>query len=123
MAYTGASSNTVEAHTLGLPPIVSLSAVSATGAGTVLDGLAIRMNAVMVVTTSAGVSAGSVQLQGSNDNTNWYSLGSAVSTTAASTSTLVTVTSAFSRWVRANVGTTITGTGTPTVTVSVGVSG
>jgi hypothetical protein len=120
MAYIAANQNTVEAWTNGLPPIVSLSAVSATGTGTALDGLAIRMNAVMSVTTSAGVSAGSVQLQGSLDNVNWYSLGSAVSTTAASTTTQVTVTSALSRYVRANVATAITG---GTVTVSVGASG
>jgi hypothetical protein len=120
MAYIAPGANTVEAYSLGQPPAVSLTAVSATGPGTALDGLCVRTNAVMAVTISAGVSAGSVQLQGSLDNQNWFSLGSAVSTTTASTTTAVTVTNALARFVRANVATAITG---GTVTVSVGVNG
>ena len=80
----------------------------------------LRQNAVMVVTTSAGVSAGSVQCQGSLDGTNWFSLGSAVSTSAASTTTQVVVTSAFTRFVRAKIATTITG---GTITATVGLNG
>lgn len=120
MSYIDSYGNQVQPQTLGVPSVVSLTAVSATGAGSVLDGLTVRQNACMSVTTSAGVSAGSVQLQGSLDGTNFYNLGSAVSTTAASTTTQVTVTSAFSRYVRGNVGTGIT---SGTVTVSVGLSG
>jgi hypothetical protein len=74
-----------------------------------------------VVTSGAGVSAGSVQLQGSLDGTNWYNLGSAVSTTTASTVfTPVIVTATAARFVRANVATAITG---GTVSASVGLSG
>jgi type 1 fimbria pilin len=120
MAYIGSNSNTVEAYTAGLPPIVSLSAVSAVGVGAVLDGLAVRQNAVLSVTTSAGVSAGAVQLEGSLDGVHFFNLGSAVSTTAASTTTAVTVTSAFARYVRAAVTTTVTG---GTVSASVGLNG
>jgi hypothetical protein len=120
MSYIGANNNTIEAHSLGLPPIVSLTAVSATGAGTALDGLCVRANATAAVTTSAGVSAGSVQLQGSLDGTNYFLLGSAVTTSAASTTTQVTVTNALVRFVRANVATLISG---GSVTVSVGVNG
>jgi hypothetical protein len=85
-----------------------------------LDGLCVRANAVATVTTSAGVSAGSVQLTGSLDGTNYYLLGSAVTTSAASTTTAVTVTNALVRYVRANVATMISG---GTVTVSVGLYG
>jgi len=123
MAYIGANSNTIEAHTLGLPPIVSLSAVSAVGAGAVLDGLAVRQNAVMAVTASAGVASGDVQLEGSLDGVNFFNLGSAVSTTTASTTTAVTVTNALVRFVRAAITTVIAGTETSTVTVSVGCNG
>jgi hypothetical protein len=119
MFYDSTGQVSITQYTVGARPLTSLSAVSATGGGTALDGGVVRQNAVMVVTASAGTTAGSVQLQGSLDNTNWYSLGSAVSTTTAAT-TQVTVTTAFSRYVRANVATAISG---GTVTVLVGVSG
>jgi hypothetical protein len=120
MSYQAANQNTVEAYATGLPPVVSLSAVSATGAGTVLDGVVIRPNAVLVVTTSSGVSAGAVQLQGSLDQTNWFPIGSAVTTSAASTTTVASSTSAFARYLRAAVTTTITG---GTVTATIGLHG
>jgi hypothetical protein len=120
MAYIDSLGNGIAPHTLGIAPAVSFTAKSTTGAGTALDGLSVRSAAVLVVSTSAGVSAGSVALQGSLDGTNWFSLGSAVTTSAASTTTQVVVSSAFSRYVRANVATAITG---GTVTASVGVSG
>jgi hypothetical protein len=80
MSFSDSYGNYVQPGTLGIAPAVSFAARSTTGAGTALDGLAVRANAVMVVTTSSGVSAGSVQLQGSLDGTNWVSLGSAVTT-------------------------------------------
>ena len=42
MAYQNGVSNTIEAYTTGMPPIKSLSAVSATGGGTALDGVVAR---------------------------------------------------------------------------------
>ena len=120
MAYQGPSGNTVEAYTAGYPPVVSLTSQSTVQAGAVLDGLAVRSAAVMSVTTSTGVSAGDVQLEGSLDGINYFALGSAVSTATASTTTQLTVTSAFCRFVRANITTAITG---GTVTVSVGLNG
>jgi hypothetical protein len=75
---------------------------------------------MMVVTTSAGVSAGSVQAQGSLDGTNWYSVGSAVTTSAASTTTTVVVTNTPARFIQAVIATTITG---GTVSASVALSG
>jgi hypothetical protein len=121
MAYIDSHGVAVLPETLGIAPAVSLSAVSATGGGTALDGLSLRSVAVMVVTSSAGVSAGSVQLQGSLDGVSYYNLGSAVSTTTASTVfTPVIVTATGARYVRANVATAITG---GTVSASVGLSG
>jgi hypothetical protein len=104
MGYVAANSNTIEAHTTGLPPITSLSAVSTVGEGSVLDGVVVRPNAVMIVSSSAGVSAGAVTLEGSNDQTNWVTLGSAVSTSTASTTfTPVVVTDAPMRSPRSKV--------------------
>jgi hypothetical protein len=120
MAFDAISQTPISVHTLGLEPIVSLSAVSAVGAGTVLDGAVVRSAAVLSVTTSAGVTAGDVQLEGSLDGTHWFNLGSALSTTAASTTTQTVVSSAYARYVRAAITTAITG---GTVTASVGVAG
>lgn len=120
MAYQVGVSNAIEAYTTGMPPVKSLSAVSATGGGTPLDGVVARPTQMMVVSTSAGVSSGSVQLQGSLDKVNWYSLGSAVSTTSASTTSTVLVTNSLARYVRADIATIISG---GTVTAWVAVSG
>jgi len=111
MSVCDSAGNAIVQNTYGLAPAVSLTAVSATGGGTALDGLVIRTTAVMVVVSSAGVSAGSVQMQGSLDNVSWFSLGSAVSTTTANT---------VFRLLRANVATAITG---GTISATVGVSG
>ena len=106
------------------PTLTRLPAFTAQSAGTVtlvvLDGFATLQVATMIVTTSAGVSAGSVQLQISNDSTNWFNVGSAVYMTAANTSYQVNVTSAYARHARAVIATTITG---GTITATVGVSG
>lgn len=121
MSYQTSNQNTIEAYASGLPPVTSLSAASTVSAGTALDGVVVRPNAVMVVNSSAGVSAGAVQLQGSLDGTNWFSLGSAVSTTTASTVFAPVVeTGAYVRYVRAAVTTAITG---GTVSATVGLHG
>lgn len=120
MAFDSVSQLPISLHSVGMEPAVSLSAVSAVGAGTALDGAVVRSAAVLSVTTSAGVTAGAVQLQGSLDGTNWFSLGSAQSTTTASATTQTVVSSAYACYVRAAVTTAITG---GTVTVSVGLTG
>jgi hypothetical protein len=118
MSYVDPYGNHVANHSLGVPPLVSLGGVSATSATpAVLDGVTTRQVATMIVTTSASVSAGSVQLQISNDGIAWLNAGSAVSTTSGSTSTQVNVSSAYARYARAVVATTITG-GTISATVS-----
>jgi hypothetical protein len=120
MFYDAAGQVSINQYTQGQRPAVSLTAQSSVQNGTALDGGVVRANAVIAVTTSAGVSAGAVQLQGSLDGVNFYNLGSAVSTTTASTTTAVLVQNAYARYVRAAITTVITG---GTVTVSVGVNG
>jgi hypothetical protein len=117
MSFITSTGETIQSHSLGVQPIKSLVAVSATGAGTALDGVVSRANAVLTVTTSTGVSAGSVVLEGSLDGTNFVTLGSAVTTATASTTYTVASTSSFMRFVRARVATSITG-GSVTACVS-----
>jgi hypothetical protein len=122
MSYIDSRGVAVQPQTLGITPVTSLSAQSATTATpTVLDGLSLRTTAVMVVNTSAGVSAGSVQMMGSLDGVSYYNVGSAVSTTSASTVlTPVVVTNTPFRFLKAVIATAVTG---GTITASVGASG
>jgi hypothetical protein len=105
----------------GIPAVASLTAVSATGPGTALDGGITRTNPVMAVTTSAGVSAGVVQLQGSFDGTTWFNMPatSAITTNVASITTVTAVAWGVARFLRANITTIITG-GTITALVAWG---
>jgi hypothetical protein len=115
----GTAGTPVTPQTQGIAPATSLTNVSAVSSGTALDGLSLRSTVAMVLNSSAGVSAGSVQLQGSLDNVNWYNLGTAVSTTTASTVFAPVVVSATAaRYARASVVTAITG-GTISATVAV----
>jgi hypothetical protein len=117
----GTAGTPVTPQTQGLAPAISLTNVSAVTNGTALDGLSVRANAVLTVTTGVGVSAGTVVAQGSQDNVNWAAIsGLTVSTTAASTTTTVVATSSYYRYVRAAVTVAITG---GTISASVGVSG
>lgn len=99
---------------MAAPYTLNLSAVSGTGPGAIVDlsagGGAPQANPVMAVISSAGVSAGSVQLEGSTDGVAWYNVGTAVSTNAASTAFApVSNTGVAARYVRANVKVAITG--------------
>lgn len=118
MAYQAGVGNTIEAYTTGMPPVLSLSAAT-TGAGTSGDFVTVRPTATLVVIGSSGVSAGAVTLQGSMDNTNWWNIGSAVTVTASTTTASVQA-SAYARFFRANVSTTVVG---GTVTAYVGAAG
>ncbi len=109
MAYTNGVGNTIQAYTTGMPPAHSLTAASATNATSkVLDGVVVRTNSILVVVTGTGVSAGAVKIQGSLDGTNWYTIGSALSVSAASTVYSQTGTTP-ARYFRAIVSTAITG--------------
>lgn len=84
----------------------TLSAQSATGAGTVADFGSAKQEITLVVTASAGVSAGAVALEVSQDNTNWFR-GTPVTQSAPGV-TQVNQGGAW-RYARGNVTTTITG--------------
>lgn len=105
----------------GVAPVESLSAVSAVGPGTPLDGGVCRVNHGLVVTTSAGVNAGVVQLEGSFDGVNWFNMpGTAsITTSAASTTSAISV-SGIARFLRAAITTIISG---GTVSAFVGSAG
>lgn len=91
----------------------TLSAQSATGAGTVADFGSGKQQISLAITASAGVSAGAVALEVSQDNTNWFR-GTPVTQSAPG----VTQTNQGGAWryARANITTTITG-GTVSATV------
>jgi hypothetical protein len=85
----------------------TLTAQATTGAGTTADFGSARANVTLVITTSAGVSAGAVALELSQDNTNWFRR-TAVTTNTASTVFSDSAAGAW-RYARANVTTGITG--------------
>ncbi len=103
----------------GLLPLSSLAAAAATGGGTPYDLGVCHGNFSMAVTVAGGPSGCGVQLQGSLDGTNWYSLGSATSNTSGTA--VATASNTPARYVRANL-TTLTGGTSPTVTALIGVS-
>lgn len=90
-------------------PQTSLTGVSAIGAGSVLDNGSPRANHTLQVVTSAGVSAGVVALQGSNDGQNWFTTTASITTNAASSVFAAFLTGMPFQYVRANVSTGITG--------------
>jgi hypothetical protein len=122
MGYQASHGVAVAAFTTGVGPVQSLAAQSATTATpVVLDAGTVRPNATLVVTTSAGTSAGVIQLQASMDGINWWNVSSgSITTSAASTTSQVTSTSAFGRFFQAKITTTVTG---GTVTAWVAASG
>lgn len=85
----------------------TLTAQSATGAGTVADFGSAKQNITLAVTASAGVSAGVVALEVSQDNTNWYRSTSSLTQSAPGV-TQANQQGAW-RYGRANVTTAITG--------------
>lgn len=96
----------------GLLPVQSLSSVSATGPGASLDNTGVRNNHCLVVVSSAGVSAGTVVLQGSQDGTNWFNFSPTVSvstTTANNVYPPATASLTPVRYLRANITVAITG--------------
>jgi len=84
----------------------TLSAVSATGAGTTVDFGSGKQNITLAIIAGAGVSAGAVALEVSQDGTNWFR--STPVTQSAPGVTQVTTSGAW-RYGRGNVTTTITG--------------
>lgn len=93
----------------------SLSAASATGAGTTVDFGSAKANVTLVCVASAGVTAGAVSLEVSQDGTNWFRVTPAITLTAPGVQEVTKAASAY-RYARANVTTAITG-GTVTCTI------
>lgn len=99
-------------------PFVSFTTQSVLNtAGNALDNIVARPNHSLFVVSGAGVSAGVVTLQGSNDNVNWFNTTATVTTNAASATFTAAVATFPYRWVRATITTGITG-GTVTATVA-----
>ncbi len=84
----------------------TLTAVSATGAGTAVDFGSGKQQITLVIVASAGVSAGAVALEVSQDNTSWFRATPV--TQSAPGVTQATQAGAW-RYARGNVTTTITG--------------
>ena len=99
-----------------VPPLVTLNAIAALTNGVAMDNRACRTNHCVVAVSSAGVTAGNVQMQGSLDGVSWFNMGAVVNINAASTVFQFAVTGTPARYVRANVSLAITG-GTVTATV------
>lgn len=84
----------------------TLSAQSATGAGAVADFGSAKSNITLAITASAGVTAGAVALEVSQDNANWFRTTPV--TQSAPGVTQVNQGGAW-RYARGNVTTTVTG--------------
>ena len=109
MAFADSSGQLVAPSATGATPFTSLAAASAIGPRAVFDNVVCRANHTLAVTSSAGVSAGAVQFQGSLDGVNWFNLGSPVTTnTASRTFAPVMISDEPVNFLRANVTTAIT---------------
>lgn len=97
-------------------PLVSINAGQAIANGAALDNKSCRANHTAAVLSSAGVTAGTVQLQGSLDGVSWFPLGAALNINAAGTVFTVSVGAVAARFIRAQITVGITG-GTVTATV------
>lgn len=93
----------------------TITAGSGTANGTTIDYTCSRANTTLVVVASAGVSAGVVALEVSQDNTNFYRHTTTVTTTAPGVSQ-ISITGVAFRYARGVIVTAITG-GTVTCTV------
>lgn len=97
-------------------PLASLTAAAAIAPGQALDNGYPRANHSLIVVTSAGVTGGVVQLQGSHDGQNYANLGAGITTNAAS-SVFQLAAQAAMRYLRAAISTAIIG-GTVNATIA-----
>lgn len=93
----------------------TLTTQSAVASGTTVDFGAAKQCITLVVTAGAGVSAGVVTLQLSQDNTNFYAHTTTITTTAPGVFS-VSLTGVAFRYARGSITTTITG-GTVSATI------
>ena len=85
----------------------TINALTAVGPGVVVDFGSGKANITFVYTATAGVSAGAVALEVSQDNVNWFRTGSPATLTA-STTAAISVVGAY-RYARGAITTTVTG--------------
>lgn len=86
----------------------TMNALTAAGPGVVVDFGSAKANISCVFTTTAGISAGAVALEVSQDNINWFRTGSPVTLTASAVSNIAISGNAF-RYARGAITTTVTG--------------
>lgn len=86
----------------------TLTAATAAGAGTVADFGSAKANISMVVSTTAGISAGAIALEVSQDNTTWFRTATPATLGASAVTNIAIAGNAF-RYARANITTTVTG--------------
>lgn len=84
--------------------------------GAALDNKSCRANHTCTVLSSAGVTAGTVQLEGSLDGASWFNIGAALNINAANTVFSVSASGVAARFIRAAITVAITG-GTATATI------
>lgn len=97
-------------------PLVSVLNGGAVANGAALDNKSCRANHTMAAVTSAGVTGGTAQLQGSLDGNNWFNIGAAVNLNAANTVFPLSAGGTAARFVRAAITGVMVG-GTVTITV------
>jgi hypothetical protein len=97
--------------------LISLIPGSTTGIGNMLDNDGSMANHSIVITGSAGITAGVVVLQLSHDNQNWFQPSTGQPAVTASTVTAGNFAGIPARFVRAVVTTNIAG-GTVAVTIA-----
>ncbi len=112
----GNTQNTTPWVVSGKPPITSLNAVSATGVGTALDTGGAMINATLQVHTTGTITTISINLEGSNNNTDWVVLTTSTATVSADY-LVIAPAGATMRYYRANL-TVLTGV-TQVVTATV----
>jgi len=98
-------------------PIASLTNATAISNGASLDNKSCRANHTAQALSSAGVTAGTVQLQGSLDGVSWFNIGAALNINAAGAVFQGSSGATPARFIRAQITATITG---GTVTVFIG---
>jgi len=111
---TGGSSLLVATGTTAA--VTSLTTAT-TGNGTAYDFGSARANISAAVLVNGTVTAGTVRLEGSHDNSNWIPLTTSA-TLATGVNQDVSKSGVAYRFARAVVGTTVTGGGSVTVTVA-----
>lgn len=98
----------------------SLQAATTTGSGNIVSPPQSFRNHTLLVSVPAGVTAGAIQPETSNDNADagtWAPIGGGPVTVPAASSDLIIEFTGIYRFIRARISTTVSGGGSPSVTV------